>query len=330
MSTYKTLHEFGMDEIIIEKSTFIGYAKPIKTEEEAIEFVNEIKKKHKDATHNVWAYTVGKTMNIQRYSDDGEPQGTAGIPTLEVIKKEDLRDVVVVVTRYFGGVKLGAGGLVRAYTKGAKIGIDAAKVIEKVMYKEVRIKIDYNQLGKVQNEIMNMGYKIKDTLYTDKVEIIVYSREEEAESLKSKMIDITSGTAEIGESEGFYLSEKEGEIIAPIARDEESIITRKVAKGGKYAHTSYQVVQSFGDIHLVDIQLHTGRTHQIRVHFSHIGFPLLGDDLYGGSLEDGIERQALHCHRLSYYHPFLEEELVIESPLPPDFQAVLTQLQTSY
>ena len=114
MSTYKTLHEFGMDEIIIEKSTFIGYAKPIKTEEEAIEFVNEIKKKHKDATHNVWAYTVGKTMNIQRYSDDGEPQGTAGIPTLEVIKKEDLRDVVVVVTRYFGGVKLGAGGLVRA------------------------------------------------------------------------------------------------------------------------------------------------------------------------------------------------------------------------
>ena len=213
MSTYKTLHEFGMDEIIIEKSTFIGYAKPIKTEEEAIEFVNEIKKKHKDATHNVWAYTVGKTMNIQRYSDDGEPQGTAGIPTLEVIKKEDLRDVVVVVTRYFGGVKLGAGGLVRAYTKGAKIGIDAAKVIEKVMYKEVRIKIDYNQLGKVQNEIMNMGYKIKDTLYTDKVEIIVYSREEEAELLKSKMIDITSGTAEIGESEGFYLSEKEGEII---------------------------------------------------------------------------------------------------------------------
>lgn len=124
--------------------------------------------------------------------------------------------------------------------------------------------------------------------------------------------------------------EPEGEIIAPIARDEDSIITRKVAKGGKYAHTSYQVVQSFGDIHLVDIQLHTGRTHQIRVHFSHIGFPLLGDDLYCGSLDDGIERQALHCHRLSYYHPFLEEELVIESPLPPDFQAVLTQLQTSY
>ena len=213
MKTYKTLHSFGSDEYIVEKSTFIGYAKPIKSEEEAVEFINEIKKKHKDATHNVWAYTVGETMNIQRYSDDGEPQGTAGIPTLEVIKKEDLRDVVVVVTRYFGGIKLGAGGLVRAYTKGAKVGIEASQIIEKVKYKEVGITIDYNQIGKVQNEIMNMGYTIKDTLYTDKVQIIVYSREEDVQSLKSKMTDITSGTAELSESESFYLSEKDGQII---------------------------------------------------------------------------------------------------------------------
>ena len=169
MSNYKTLHKFGVDEYIVEKSTFIGYAKPIKTEEEAIEFVNEIKKKHKDATHNVWAYTVGENMNIQRYSDDGEPQGTAGIPTLEVIKKEDLRDVVVVVTRYFGGIKLGAGGLVRAYTKGAKVGIEAGIVIEKVKYTEVKIKIEYTQLGRIQNEIMNLGFKVKDTIYSEDV-----------------------------------------------------------------------------------------------------------------------------------------------------------------
>lgn len=213
MSTYKTLHDFGSDEIIIEKSTFIGYAKPIKTEEEAVEFVNEIKKKHKDATHNVWAYTVGKNMNIQRYSDDGEPQGTAGIPTLEVIKKEDLRDVVVVVTRYFGGIKLGAGGLVRAYTKGAKVGLEAAKIIEKVKYQEVKIKIDYNQLGKIQNEIMNMGYFVKDTVYEDNVEMIVYSRINEVDSLTSRMVDITSATAEIVLGEEFYLSEKDGQII---------------------------------------------------------------------------------------------------------------------
>lgn len=213
MKNYRTLHEFGTDEMIVDKSTFIGYAKPIKNEEEAIEFVNEIKKKHKDANHNVWAYTVGQNMNIQRYSDDGEPQGTAGIPTLEVIKKEDLRDVVVVVTRYFGGIKLGAGGLVRAYTKGAKIGLEAGKIIYKVMHQEVRIKIDYTQLGKVQNELINLGYFIKDTLYEDNVEIIVYSKLEDVESLHEKMIDITNGTGKIVLGEEFYLSEQNGEII---------------------------------------------------------------------------------------------------------------------
>ena len=213
MSNYKTLHKFGVDEYIVEKSTFIGYAKPIKTEEEAIEFVNEIKKKHKDATHNVWAYTVGENMNIQRYSDDGEPQGTAGIPTLEVIKKEDLRDVVVVVTRYFGGIKLGAGGLVRAYTKGAKVGIEAGIVIEKVKYTEVKIKIEYTQLGKIQNEIMNLGFTVKDTIYSDDVEIIVYSKVEDVESLKDRIIDITSGTADVSLGDEYYLSEKDGQLI---------------------------------------------------------------------------------------------------------------------
>lgn len=210
---YKTVHEFGQDEVIIEKSTFIGYAKPVKTEEEAVEFINEIKKKHKDARHNVWAYTIGQNMNIQRYSDDGEPQGTAGIPTLEVIKKEDLRDVAVVVTRYFGGIKLGAGGLVRAYTKGAKIGLEAAKIIEKVMFQEVRVRIDYNQLGRVQNEIMNMNYIIKDTIYADNVEIVVYSRLEDVEKLVSRMTDITSATAKNILGEEFYLSVKDNEII---------------------------------------------------------------------------------------------------------------------
>ncbi|WP_107586534.1 YigZ family protein [Clostridioides difficile] len=213
MSNYRTLHEFGTDEITIEKSVFIGYAKPIKSEEEALEFINEIKKKHKDATHNVWAYTVGKNMNIQRYSDDGEPQGTAGIPTLEVIKKEDLRDVAVVVTRYFGGTKLGAGGLVRAYTKGAKLGLEAGKIIYKVMYQEVKVKIDYTQFGKVQNELMNLGYFIKDTVYEDNVEIVVYSRLEDVEKLSEKMIDITSGTGKIVLGEEFYLSEQNGEIL---------------------------------------------------------------------------------------------------------------------
>ncbi|WP_455539977.1 YigZ family protein [Terrisporobacter sp.] len=213
MSNYKTLHKFGVDEYIVEKSTFIGYAKPIKTEEEAVEFINEIRKKHKDATHNVWAYTVGENMNIQRYSDDGEPQGTAGIPTLEVIKKEDLRNVVVVVTRYFGGIKLGAGGLVRAYTKGAKVGIEAGIVIEKVKYTEVKIKIEYTQLGRIQNEIMNLGFKVKDTIYSEDVELIVYAKVEDVQSLTDRMIDITSGTADVSIGDEYYLSEKDGQLI---------------------------------------------------------------------------------------------------------------------
>ena len=119
----------------------------------------------------------------------------------------------------------------------------------------------------------------------------------------------------------------QGDIIAPIARDPDSIITRCVAKGGKYAHTEYQVVERFGDAALVVIRLHTGRTHQIRVHFAHLGFPLLGDDLYGGSLEDGMERQALHCHSLSFYNAFAQAQVTLESPLPADFKTVINKLK---
>ncbi|WP_072889984.1 YigZ family protein [Tepidibacter formicigenes] len=213
MKEYKTIHEYGEDEVIIERSRFIGYAKPVDSEEEAVEFINEIKRKHKDATHNVWAYTIGMNMGIQRYSDDGEPSGTAGIPTLEVIKKEDLRNVAVVVTRYFGGIKLGAGGLVRAYTKGAKIGLNAGKIINKILFKDIRFKIDYTLLGKVQNELLNLGYIIKEILYEDMVTIIVYSKVDEFEILKEKITDITNGKVEIEEKEEFYLSEYNGEII---------------------------------------------------------------------------------------------------------------------
>ncbi|MCT4509681.1 MAG: YigZ family protein [Tepidibacter sp.] len=213
MKEYKTIHEYGEDEVIIEKSRFIGYAKPVETEEEALEFINEIKKKHKDATHNVWAYTLGMNMDIQRYSDDGEPSGTAGIPSLEVIKKEDLRNVAVVVTRYFGGIKLGAGGLVRAYTKGAKIGLSASKIIDRILYTDIRFKIDYTLLGKVQNELMNLGYIIKEILYEDMVTIVVYSKLDEVEIVKNKIIDITSSNVEIEQKEDFYLSKYNDEIL---------------------------------------------------------------------------------------------------------------------
>jgi len=198
-------------EFIEKKSLFIGFSAFVENEEQALDIIKQKKKEYSDATHNVYAYVIGD--NLARYSDDNEPQGTAGMPVLGAIRMSGMTDVVVVVTRYFGGVKLGAGGLVRAYTKGAKVGIDAAKVIEKVMYKEVRIKIDYNQLGKIQNEIMNMNYFVKDTIYEDNVEIIVYSRLDEVKTLTDRMTDVTSATAEVKLGDEFYLSEQNGNII---------------------------------------------------------------------------------------------------------------------
>lgn len=213
METYRTIHDYGSDEVTIEKSLFIGYAKPVETEEEARSFIDEIRAKHKDATHNVWAYVIGQNMNIQRYSDDREPQGTAGIPTLEVIKKEGLCNVVVVATRYFGGVKLGAGGLVRAYTKTAKIGLEAGQIVEKMPFVEVSVGLDYTLLGKAQNELANRDYHVKDIEYTDSVNIIINCDQERIEDLKALFTELTSGQAEIDEKGEFYLSVKDGKIL---------------------------------------------------------------------------------------------------------------------
>lgn len=213
MDFFRTLHSYGSDEYIVEKSKFIGHAKPVQTEEEARMFVEEIKQKYKDATHNVWAYTIGQSMNIQRYSDDGEPQGTAGIPTLELIKKEDLRNVVVVVTRYFGGIKLGAGGLVRAYTKGAKLGLDAAKIVEKRPFVSVEIEIEYTLLGKIQNELSNNNYFVKEIEYADKVKINVFCESEKTEGLNKMILELTNANAMVSFGDEFYLSVVDGRII---------------------------------------------------------------------------------------------------------------------
>lgn len=213
VETYRTIHDYGSDEVTIEKSLFIGYAKPVETEEEARSFIDEIRAKHKDATHNVWAYVIGQNMNIQRYSDDREPQGTAGIPTLEVIKKEGLCNVVVVATRYFGGIKLGAGGLVRAYTKTAKIGLEAGQIVEKMPFVEVSVGLDYTLLGKAQNELANRDYHVKDIEYTDSVNIIINCERDRTEDLKALFTELTSGQAEIEEKGEFYLSVKDGKIL---------------------------------------------------------------------------------------------------------------------
>ena len=206
--SYITVRNFGEDSFEEKKSEFIGYAKRVESEEEAKEFVNEIKNKHKQARHNCYAYIIGENMGIQRYSDDGEPQGTAGIPILEVMKRNEVKDCAVVVTRYFGGILLGTGGLTRAYTKGAAIAIKAAGIVEKVDGVEVIIKVDYDLLGKIQYVCGQNSWHIEDSVYSDKVEIHILAEKEAAEVIEKTFIEETNGKAEIHkDNEGIYFKE---------------------------------------------------------------------------------------------------------------------------
>lgn len=192
---YKTVSFSAKDELIEKKSRFIGAVEPVTTEDEAINFIAQKKKQHYDATHNVYAYIL--RSGAARYSDDGEPSGTAGMPVMEVLKKENLTDVCVVVTRYFGGTLLGAGGLVRAYGKAAKLGIDAAKITEMIYCRTIKITCDYDIFGKVKHKIENGDYILEGTDYTSCVTAHVSVREAEAEKFKKEIVEITNGNAEI-------------------------------------------------------------------------------------------------------------------------------------
>lgn len=194
---YRTVNQFGADEYIIDKSNFIGYSKPIESEEEALEFIDEIKTKHYDATHNTYAYVVGENSIIQRFSDDGEPSGTAGVPILEVLKKEDMRNTVVVVTRYFGGIKLGAGGLIRAYTRGAKIAIDAGLIVNRTLHTEIKIRVEYTLYGALENHLLTNKYIVDDTTYDEAVNIFVAVKYSETDSFIEEIVNLTSDNAKI-------------------------------------------------------------------------------------------------------------------------------------
>lgn len=215
MGNYKTIYRYGEAETIINKSRFIGYAKPVKTEEEATQFIEEIKKKHKDATHNVPVYLIGSDFMIQRYSDDGEPSGTAGVPVLTMLKNEGITDIAIVVTRYFGGIKLGTGGLVRAYTNSAKLALEAAQVVDMTAYKLLSLEMDYTFHGKFQNFFANnTNYIVKDTVFTDKVDVHVYVRPEEFEAFNKKVVEMTNDQVIMKELESKFLPVYEGEALA--------------------------------------------------------------------------------------------------------------------
>lgn len=206
---YATVRQYGEREIVIKKSRFIGHAKPVESEAEAIAFVEEIKKRHWNATHNCSAYLVGERDEFQKALDDGEPSGTAGKPILEVIKNRGLKNTVVVVTRYFGGILLGAGGLVRAYTDGAVAGIDGAEPIVKVLHREVIVDVDYTWYGKLENELRGRGARVGDVSFTDRVQVVCLPEAAEAERFAAWITDLTQGQAELALGEEKYFIEGE-------------------------------------------------------------------------------------------------------------------------
>lgn len=192
MDSYITLGQYSAEEYIVKKSRFIGYAKPVKTEQDAIAFIEEIKKKHWDATHNVYAYAL-REGSIKRFSDDGEPQGTAGMPVLNVITQEGITDCVVVVTRYFGGILLGGGGLVRAYSHSAKLAVDGAGIITLVPWLVLNISCDYTLYGKIEALVRDFDGVVCDTVFTDNVNISFRIEKEKLNSFDKKLKDSTNG-----------------------------------------------------------------------------------------------------------------------------------------
>lgn len=207
MELYKTVRKEAEATNIIEKSKFIAHVKPVSSKEEADAFVADIKSRYKDATHNVPAMVVGDKFQIQWASDDGEPQGTSGAPMVQMLVKEGITNVVIVVTRYFGGIKLGTGGLVRAYTGSAKLGLEAAGICSVREVTSLEVRTDYTYLAKLQNmanDTLNDDETLEDTCfvindikYTDKVSINVLTFPEKADKMIKLLANITSGTAEV-------------------------------------------------------------------------------------------------------------------------------------
>lgn len=205
LTSYRTVKTLGQHEIVIQKSRFICFLNRATTEEEAQAFIEKIKKEHWNATHNCSAYIIGEHDDIQKANDDGEPSGTAGVPMLEVLKKRNLKDTVVVVTRYFGGIKLGAGGLIRAYGGAVSEGLKAVGIVERRLMQVMRTTVDYTWLGKLENELRQSPYQIKEIHYLEQVEIETYVEANDVEAFRQWMINLTNGQANIQAEETEYL-----------------------------------------------------------------------------------------------------------------------------
>ena len=204
LNSYYTVKNEGENEIVIQKSRFIAHVKRTPTEEEAQAFIQSIKKKHASATHNCSAYLIGEQDLIQKANDDGEPSGTAGVPMLEVLKKRKLKDTTVVVTRYFGGIKLGAGGLIRAYGQSVSEGLNATGIVERKLMTKTTTQIDYTLLGKVENEIRSSNYLLDEIEYLENVQVRTLVESGTEESFIEWMTNIANGQATITMGEQLY------------------------------------------------------------------------------------------------------------------------------
>lgn len=213
LEQYKTVYEGGEGEITEKKSRFIATVRLIKSEEEALKFIEEMKKKYWDARHNCFAYVLGERREIMRCSDDGEPQGTAGKPMLDVLLGEELYDTAVVVTRYFGGVLLGTGGLVRAYSKAVQEGIAASRVITKCHGILTEIGTDYNGVGKLQYLFGQRKIPIIDSQYAETVKMQVLLPNGEAEEIKKAVTEATNAKASITDIKELYYAVSDGEYL---------------------------------------------------------------------------------------------------------------------
>lgn len=201
MKEYKTVEKEGVDEFVEKKSRFIGHVKPVKTQQEATEFINLLKSKYWDATHNVYAYVL-RENNICRSSDDGEPSGTAGVPVLDVLLKEQLVDVCVVVTRYFGGTLLGAGGLVRAYSHGSKIAVESGGIITMAPCKIMTVSVNYSFYDRMNILLADSGANVIESDFSDVVNIKFSIKADNKDVLADKLTQQSNGKyslKEIGE-----------------------------------------------------------------------------------------------------------------------------------
>ena len=195
--SYKVLYQAGEDEIEEKKSRFIAHTLPVNSEDEAVAFLNKIKKEYWDARHNCYAYTIGRNNECTRCSDDGEPSGTAGRPILDVLLREEIHNCIVVVTRYFGGTLLGTGGLVRTYQAATQAGLAASYIIEKQFGKKLHLTTDYTGIGKLQYLIAQNQVFTLDTRYTDSVTIDLMVPEEKFADFCAQVTEATSGQAQM-------------------------------------------------------------------------------------------------------------------------------------